>query len=350
MKNKKFWSLTLLFAICLGVGLLYNLSFYAAGVNRDLTLVENELSEDQRKRLRVAINSADSAELLAILEENSKLVHLLFEDIESTDFNRRNRSAQYLDRFSDSVSILLGLIVASENGITHSQFSILDRRKDSLSEHLLSFINLKKQQGNGFISGYDQISQNAVSLANKLLIRFQQETKIEQQITQLAKWYVEENGAQSKINLFEKSLLRSAWNLSAGSLGFKPQLVNFDLAKNLKKDTDLIRLLSHSNKSVAMNAASLIAYFAPANAITALRFQLTQSSSNEQRFLILDAIKPYGQFRAQVEPHLRKMLQLTRDSNLREKILETIDHLNGRSNKLISKIEPLTLSDLAYEY
>jgi hypothetical protein len=335
-KVKKYRFFILVLTTFLGGALLYSLSLSTPGIDSRLLTDDGVLSDGGKSKIEAVLKSANSDDLIRVLDESPELIAFLIDEIQNNNLGKK-WSDEGLNRFSDSVSISRGLLVSYKNGIEHKQFSSFDLNRDGLSNYLSAFVSLKKKQGEGVVSAYNLANQSAVSEANKLLIEIQQGQDLNQQIAHLADWYVVEKRTKPKLTLFEVSLLHSAWLLSAKKMKLNAELAAFDLEKGLKKDADLIRLLSNENKYVAMNAAALIAYFAPENAITALRFQLVRSSNKQFSFLLLDAVKSYGKHRELIEPQLNKMLQVTSDSDLQEKIMETIDHLHGRSNKLLSK-------------
>jgi len=299
-----------------------------------LVTKQEGISEKNQAKFNAVLDEANRGELTLILDNNPALMVSLSEQIQGSPLNIEFSEA-VLKQFSSSAAILKKLLTLARNGYEHEQFILFEKEKLKLANYLLAYTSLKRKQGEGVISVHDSMTQISLAQASSLLFELQKNQGSHEKLSQLAHWYSIEKEAMLEVRVFEVALLHNAWELSAEII--KHQLDSFDIESQLSRDSDLIRLLNHQNSAVAANAAVLIRYFSPENAITALRFQLARSEDRQFSFRLLDALKSYGPQRSQFEPQLKKMLRMSQDSDLQHKIMETIDHLHGRSNELLSK-------------
>lgn len=293
-----------------------------------------DLSSKENQAKLLDISLSDERELIEFFDANPRLLKRLSDDIQKKRLNSEFSESD-LQKLSSLISALHNLLVAAGNGVEHEQLDGFEKEKGKLTNYLTAYTSLKRKQGKGVLSYYDSVAQTSLSVATKLLLELQEGQSLAATLSQLAQWYALESETQSKIRIFELSLLHYAWRFSADNLMLK--LEGFEIETYLKRSADLIRLLTHENQSVATNAAALVGYFSPDNAITALRFQLARSNDRQFSFLLLDALKSYGQYRNQFEPQLNKMLRMTSDTDLQHKIMETVDYLHGRPSELLSK-------------
>lgn len=149
--------------------------------------------------------------------------------------------------------------------------------------------------------------------------------------------YFQAKDQRSAYRIAERGLLQAMWLRSVvpnfGSTGEFTDSISLAF-EAIKTEPDLIRLLSHENAIVALGAARTVSLLVPEHALPAIRYQLVKSSNRlslEQSFALLDALAAYGEQGRIAEPQLKKMIMLTRNDQLRNKIQHTLDHLYGRA-------------------
>ena len=318
------------------------LAFFVFSSNWLVSGVESRLVKNGRLSVQGyqtvvdATKSSDESQLKLLLEQNPGLARYLNSELQGLDLQNEWGQSQaiYFSRVSSS---LRHLLEGAESSLIKQTINDFSGGPHPLATYLDAFINVQQNLGKGYISSLSDADQQAVGEAIRLLASLNDGRDIQQELVEIAAWYTTEKSARTGSATYLEWLLQYAWELSWLDLDLDPTTLGEEVLASLKKDTDLTRLLNHQNDAVVKNTAKLISVFAPKNTITALRFQLIRSNNNQERYLLLDAIKSYGEQRSEVEIQLKKMLRLTRDTNLQEKIMETIDHLNGRSNTLLTK-------------
>jgi len=336
--TKRIW-LTSILVVALAVVGFFVLSsnWLVSGVESRL-LNNGRLSVQGHQAVIDAIKSSNESQLKPFLEKNSGLARYLSSELQGQDLQNEWGQSQaiYFSRVSSS---LRHLLEGAESSLIKQRVNDFSGGQHQLATYLNAFVIAQQNLGNGYISSLSDADQQAVGEAIRLLASLNDSRDIQQELIEIVGWYTTERSARTGSTTYLECLLQYAWELSLLDLDLELDSTTFaeDVLANFKKDTDLTRLLNHPNDAVVKNAANLISVFTPKNTITALRFQLMRSNDNQERFLLLDAIKSYGEQRSEVEIQLKKMLRLTRDTDFQEKIMETIEHLNGRPNTLLTK-------------
>ena len=333
--KKNLLIVTSVVAVAVLVVFVLSSNWLSSGVESRL-LDSGRLNVQGQQAVIQATKASETSQLKLFLEKNAGLAVYLNNELQriepQNDWGQER--AQYFSRVSSS---LRQLLESSERSWAKQSLNDSKDNERLLATYLDVFIGSQRDLGNGYVSNLSETDQQAVGDAIKLLASLNDDRDFKQELTNVAAWYATEKSAKISSSSYREWLLHYAWELSSIDIGLDSSDFAEELPASLKMDTDLTRLLNHQDDVVVKNAAHLISVFAPQNAITALRFQLLRSTDNQEQFLLLDAIKSYGENRSEVELQLKKMLRLTRDTKLQEKIMETIDHLNGRSNTLLTK-------------
>ena len=312
--------------------LALNSNWLTSGVESRL-LKNGRFSEQGLQAVVIeATRSREISTQKAFLQKNPDLAAFLNSELQGLPLEDEWSQTE-MTYFSRVSSALRHLLEGAEASVVKQALIESAGGEQRLTDYLDGFISLQKSVGHGYVSSLGNEAQQAVGEAVRLLASLSESRDFMQEIVEIAAWYDAEKGQRPSSTTYQEWLLQYAWELSSADLNLKPINLGEELQISIKKETDLTRLLSHSNEAVVKNAANLISVFVPKNAITALRFQLVRSGNNQERFLLLNAIKWYGEQRSQIEPQLKNMLRLTRDTDFQEKIMDTINHLHGRPNQ-----------------
>lgn len=325
IKNLKYnlalFSVLLLFFIFLG----FKGTFFGGGSSHSRLFQTGDLSAEDADHLHSFFKEADAVRFAALIQKNPNFQNNLWSEIDDKGVWQRWSSEDFL--YNARIwSLVSAVLQGQHRAVFTAGIQDLDIRKIEIQNYLDSFIEAQLDRGNGFVSNLDEDLQGVVLEAKKLSLSLA-ENHHESYLFSLAQWYRSEKASNSQSDFLRHALLRQAWNFSA-----KNQTLNLVIEKGLlTNDSDLIRLLNNEDENVALNAVNLITSFIPENSINALRFQFLRRQNKELRLALLDAMKSYGQHREQLESQLNNMMRLTKDAEVQEKIIETINHLNGRS-------------------
>lgn len=334
------WKKTGVCVLVLGLGLSVAFIHFTTksvpGVEMSWVVSGNQgLSQLGQEKIQQTIQSNDPEQITVLLDEHSGLLAFLLSELVHHPLNQA-WSDSSVSRFTAASFVLRQLLEINQAGLEHQQYTKFLINKETAINYLSAYTQEITMQDQEVVARLDGSLQIAAANANQLFITLSDEQSSEQTLESLADWYKRERDSKLNGQIFSTSLLHSAWKLSARAQGVSESLTEVDLTINLTKETDLVRLLNSENLFVVRNSAALIKHFVPNNATPALRFQLARSNDNVLRFLLLDALKQYGQERDQIQSQLNKMLQVTSDRDLQEKIIETLGHLRGRPTQLLS--------------
>ena len=283
------------------------------------------LSENDNSKLILLLD--DDYDLLTLLKENT-LNHYRENDLtEKNDLNFFTHHAELIGAFNQlkffqtthTAHSQLDSFFSDVTELTDHASEIVDVYKSSKLNDNQSIVSLPEEvlvaNANLFLA-LNQMSEGGSTQAKKRL---------------LSEWYSDEQQRQSSHRVLEVSLLHSLWLVQSNHFIANREVVFLQIKDELNNEADLVRLLNNKTDSVVTVAAGLIGLLAIDNALTGLRFQLTQTKNEQVLFALLDALSVYAKQSNQFEPQLRKMQRLTQSSDLRQKIQQTIDRLHGRS-------------------
>ncbi|WP_290518070.1 hypothetical protein [Alcanivorax sp.] len=328
-KKKKFW------LVCMYImGTLVALIFWNMTDPDRVSGIESELLENGRFSNigeKAIVDAAHAGELSVLLSSNPGLPKYLGDELQALKLQEewRDSKNRYFIRVA---SALQRLLESSERSVIKQALFKKEGSEKRLANYLVAFISLQRKLGNGLVSSHSDTLQLAVGKAGKLLVSLRDDRDLKKELHHIASRLASEKSQHPRSSTYQEWLLQHAWELSAAELELDFADIDSAVLEGIRNDTDFTRLLSHDNDAVAKNAANLVSVFVPKNTITALRFQLIRAEDNQLRLLILEAIKSYGAQREQIEPQLKKMFRLTHKTKFKEKIRETISHLNGRPN------------------
>ena len=303
------------------------------GINPAFIGNDGGLNSQAHALIEKASQAEDSTEMTQLLQDNPGLINFLSHGIQSQSIEKDWSNDESIE-LATNARLLNNIVSSAHSGKT---LDSLERAVDketffTLSNYLQALVNSRKRAGQGAIANLDNVdTQMAVFEAYRLNQSLQAHREWHKELAELASWYQAEIQTQSRTQQFPQHLLHYAWQVAELEREISQEDRVAPESLELRTSADLLRLLNHSEPAVIKNSARLLALFTPDNAVTPLRYQLLKATENDLRFLLLDAIKSYAQERDQFETQLNKMLRMTKDTAFQKKIVETIDHLNGRS-------------------
>lgn len=294
--------------------------------------VKNEVVQTQPPldELGIALASKDFESLAHLLEQNQKLL-----------FSLQNNALRILKQEGTNADLFeLNMVLDVFNQLKllngdllrHPQVSSFFADSSPLTQPLRTYLLSNKGNQSKTLEKEKVLASAVMFLA----LNQEQAELVEHEQTKplvWSDWYQDEEARRSPHRVLEKALLHALWIEQSMSIEYvkNPEQVFINIKGLLDMQSDVVRLLKHENEQVVLVAAYLINELVIKNAVTSLRFQLTQKRSEDVLFALLDALSVYGEQAEEFEPQLRSMQRITDNSNLRQKIQQTINRLHGRS-------------------
>jgi len=201
--------------------------------------------------------------------------------------------------------------------------SVLNLNTTSISETVIghsSNVNTMNVEQQKFLSAAIQI----LALNNEF------------KINDLVERYKQENSKKMPVNIFSQGILKATILQTLQyeeMLPFSTEAAYHEASlflKNVKTVPDLARSLNQSDNDLAPIAARLIGDYLPEQGIHSLYSKLARSESKESSLVILNSIEKYGAQARSGNDSLKRLMLVTKDIDLRNKIESTIKVINGR--------------------
>ena len=296
---------------------------------RDHLFKSGSLSEHEISYIRDFFDSGEGDRVKVFLEKHSEFIGDLVEESFLTERNL-NLSTPELEYKNSVWKLMNGILDGAHDELVFDYIDALgiSARTKQLVVHLDTFLSDQSRLGGGHIANRPRLIQHMSLNARKL--SYALDGYKSAQIRELVNWYDSERKVKKASNELDELIISYAWKLSSLIHSRNEEIMSLEIESNLRSASDFVRLLDHENKFVVLNAAELISEFSPKNAVSALRFQVIRKKDQSVKFALLDAIKTYGESREEIAPQLHQMARTTKNIDLRNKILETLNHINGR--------------------